>query len=65
MTSFVRNNFGRVGVYLVIALVSVVLETGIAFILAALAGSVTGTNDYSPVSLTVFGILYLIPLGGV
>lgn len=63
MTSFVRNNFGRVGVYLVIALVSVVLETGIAFILAALAGSVTGTNDYSPVSLTVFGILYLIPLG--
>lgn len=63
MTSFIRNNAGRVGVYLMIALVSVVLETGIAFILAALAGSVTGTNDYSPVGLTVFGLLYLIPLG--
>ncbi|MBD3690180.1 ABC transporter ATP-binding protein [Nanchangia anserum] len=62
MRLFVRHYPGRVAVYLVVALISVTLETGVAFILAALANSVTGGNGHSPIKLAAFGLVYLIPL---
>lgn len=63
MKPFIRRNSGRVSLYIAIAIVAVTLETGIAFLLAELANSVTGDNSRSPVALMLFGLVYLIPLG--
>lgn len=63
MKPFIRRNNGRVSLYIAIAIVAVTLETGIAFLLAELANSVTGDNSRSPVALMLFGLVYLIPLG--
>ncbi|USR79995.1 ATP-binding cassette domain-containing protein [Arcanobacterium pinnipediorum] len=63
MKDFIEKNPLLTARYIVVSVLSAILETGIAFILAALAASITGHGTYSSMTVALFAVFYLIPLG--